>query len=322
MIISDKILYLRKKLGYTQEELAEQLNVSRQSISKWESAQSIPEISKIMAMAELFSVSTDYLLRDEIESLAEEPLSTAQADKGEVVTIEIANDFISAYAKHLRQIATGVFLCIFAAVPHLTLLALAESLLSEDVITAIGLCSTILLIAAAVGLFIYSGSLLEKYQYIMRGEFELSYNVSGILKEYRDLYLPQRTKNLILSVSLILLSAVSLMVSGVLFESERLHIMMAVLLLIAVAVAVFRLICGEGTKECYEILLFEGDFRKVTQKEKKKKETIEGIYWSLAVAIYLVWSFLTNDWHITWLVWPIAALLSTTLNLLWMNNEP
>ena len=58
MIISDKIIYLRKKQGLTQDELAEQLNISRQSVSKWESATSIPDVTKIMAMADLFSVPT------------------------------------------------------------------------------------------------------------------------------------------------------------------------------------------------------------------------------------------------------------------------
>ena len=68
MILADKIIDLRKRAGYSQEELAEQLGVSRQSISKWEGAQSIPDMNKILAMANLFGVSTDYLLRDEMEA--------------------------------------------------------------------------------------------------------------------------------------------------------------------------------------------------------------------------------------------------------------
>ena len=62
MILADKIMALRKKAGWSQEELAAQLNVSRQSVSKWESAQSTPDLQKIIRMAELFQVSTDYLL--------------------------------------------------------------------------------------------------------------------------------------------------------------------------------------------------------------------------------------------------------------------
>ena len=64
MTFSDKLIALRKKAGWSQEELAERLNVSRQSVSKWESAQSMPDIDKIVQLSSLFSVTTDYLLKD------------------------------------------------------------------------------------------------------------------------------------------------------------------------------------------------------------------------------------------------------------------
>ena len=69
MLLSEKIMSLRKRNGWSQEELAQQLGVSRQSVSKWESMASMPDIQKIMAMSELFGVSTDYLLKDELEEL-------------------------------------------------------------------------------------------------------------------------------------------------------------------------------------------------------------------------------------------------------------
>lgn len=64
MTFSDKLIALRKKAGWSQEELAERLNVSRQSVSKWESAQSMPDIDKILQLSSLFSVTTDCLLKD------------------------------------------------------------------------------------------------------------------------------------------------------------------------------------------------------------------------------------------------------------------
>ncbi len=69
MILADKIIGERKRLGLSQEELAEKLSVSRQAVSKWESAQSTPDLQRVLQMAELFEVSTDYLLKDEIEAL-------------------------------------------------------------------------------------------------------------------------------------------------------------------------------------------------------------------------------------------------------------
>jgi len=74
MILADKIINERKKNGWSQEELASKLSVSRQSVSKWEGAQAVPDLQKIIAMAEIFGVSTDYLLKDEIE--AEAPKTT------------------------------------------------------------------------------------------------------------------------------------------------------------------------------------------------------------------------------------------------------
>ena len=67
MNLSEKIIYERKKKGWSQEELADKLDVSRQSVSKWEGGLSIPEVEKIVKMAELFGVSTDYLLNYKVE---------------------------------------------------------------------------------------------------------------------------------------------------------------------------------------------------------------------------------------------------------------
>lgn len=68
MALSDKLYMLRKKSGLSQEQLAEQLSVSRQAISKWESGQSVPESEKLIAISNYFDVSLDYLLKDENEN--------------------------------------------------------------------------------------------------------------------------------------------------------------------------------------------------------------------------------------------------------------
>lgn len=64
MTLSNKLFTLRKKSGMNQEELAERLDVSRQAISKWENGESLPEITKLKMIADIFSVTTDFLLDD------------------------------------------------------------------------------------------------------------------------------------------------------------------------------------------------------------------------------------------------------------------
>ena len=67
MKLHDKIYELRKKEGLSQEALAEKLGVSRQSVSKWETGEATPEVSKLLSLSKLFGVTTDYLLDDEAE---------------------------------------------------------------------------------------------------------------------------------------------------------------------------------------------------------------------------------------------------------------
>ena len=71
MDFSERLLTLRKEMGLTQEQLAEKMNVSRQSISKWESGQAVPELEKIIALSTIFDVTTDYLLKpSEVDELS------------------------------------------------------------------------------------------------------------------------------------------------------------------------------------------------------------------------------------------------------------
>ncbi len=69
MALSEKLYSLRKKSGLSQEQLAEQLHVSRQAISKWESGQSVPESDKLIVISKYFNVSIDYLLKDNDEQI-------------------------------------------------------------------------------------------------------------------------------------------------------------------------------------------------------------------------------------------------------------
>ena len=79
MILADKIITLRKKAGWSQDELAQQLNVSRQSVSKWEGAQSMPDMERIVQLSRLFGVTTDYLLKDELEAEEYSPADNESA---------------------------------------------------------------------------------------------------------------------------------------------------------------------------------------------------------------------------------------------------
>ena len=125
MIFADKVVQLRKKSGWSQEELAEKLNVTRQSVSKWEGAQSIPDLEKILQLAQIFGVSTDYLLKDELA----EAEYTKSDDSSSVrrVSMEEANAFLQVKQATAGRIAFATFLCILSPICLFLLAAASET---------------------------------------------------------------------------------------------------------------------------------------------------------------------------------------------------
>ena len=124
MILADKIIRLRKKNGWSQEELADKMNVSRQAVSKWESAQSIPDLEKILQLGTLFGVTTDYLLKDDIE---DEEFTNESSDAAvKKINIEEANIYIEQRKKASWRIALATFLCILSPITLIVLSILSE----------------------------------------------------------------------------------------------------------------------------------------------------------------------------------------------------
>ena len=124
MILADKIIRLRKKNGWSQEELAEKMNVSRQAVSKWEAAQTTPDLEKILQLGNLFGVTTDYLLKDEIED--EEFTDGIDETPIRKITLAEANDYMKQRKDASVKIAIATFLCILSVIPLLLLGAISE----------------------------------------------------------------------------------------------------------------------------------------------------------------------------------------------------
>lgn len=126
MILADKIVSLRKKAGWSQEDLAEKLGVTRQSVSKWEGAQSVPDMDKVVMMSRLFGVSTDFLLKDELEE--ETPCAAAQDDDTPLrrVTMKQASAYLALRKAAAPKIAIATALCIISPVTLILLAGMSE----------------------------------------------------------------------------------------------------------------------------------------------------------------------------------------------------
>ncbi|MBR3126126.1 MAG: helix-turn-helix transcriptional regulator [Mogibacterium sp.] len=314
MILADKIIENRKKNGWSQEELADKLGVSRQSVSKWEGAQAVPDMKKILQMSEVFGVSTDYLLRDDME----EPQvpDTAPVDNGleetvREVSMEEANAFLEHNEKAASSISTGVMMCILSPVILILMGGLAEAekiSMNETIAEMAGTMILLVIIAAAVGIFLMTGMRGKQYEYLENLDIDTAYGVSGMAKERRAQYADKHSRLLIVGIMLCIIAAIPMLMLSMSNYSNNTDVLPiigvdAMLITIAVGVKMIVLTCIRH--DGYDKLLEEGDHTRLNKKAGK----YDGIYWGIALAVYLGWSFVTNRWESTWIVWPIAGVL-------------
>lgn len=310
MILADKIIKHRKMNGWSQEELAEKMNVSRQAVSKWEGAQSVPDLDKVLRLSQLFGVTTDYLLKDEVET---ETFTNEEAEPAaRKVSMEEANAYLAQRKKASVQIAFGTFLCILSPICMFLLGAASEMPsmgVSEGAAVSGGLIVLFLLVAAAVGIFILCGFRNEPFAFLEKEYFETEYGVTGMVKEKQKAYRNTYIQYNVIGILLCVLSPVPLF-AGVFTENEFLMVIMLCLLMVIVGAGVFFLVVAGVRWASMQRLLKDPEYVEFDKNGKRTlKSTVNTIYWALALAVYLGWSFVTNDWHITWVVWPVAGIL-------------
>ena len=317
MILADKIINLRKKNGWSQEELAEKLGVTRQSISKYEGAQSIPDLDKILKISEIFGVTTDYLIKDELE---EEEYAASQMQENESesdrsvhkVTMEMANEYLQIIDWSAGKTAFATMLCILSPIVLLMLGAMSEMPnyhISENAAAGIGICVLIVLIAIAVTIFILCGMKTKKYEYMEKEDIETAYGVSGMVKEKRDAYHSPYVTQLVIGITCCICSVIPLFGTLAVSESDFYMVSAVCMLLTLVAIGTYFIVRSAAKMNAMNQLLEEEDYTRQKKHENKKMSGPVTVYWLIATAIYLAWSFTTNDWDRTWIIWPVVGVL-------------
>lgn len=316
MILADKIIRLRKKNGWSQEELAEKMKVSRQAVSKWEAAQTTPDLEKILRLGNLFGVTTDYLLKDEIEN--EELTEGIDETPVRKVTLAEANDYMEHRKEASIKIAVATFLCILSIIPLLLLSALSELTplpISENTAVGIGVVFIFPIVAIAVIMFIRVGFQNAPYEFLEKETFETEYGVTGLAKdrqkEYRNTYVKYNYSGACICV----LSPVPL-IAGAFTENELLVVILLCVTVLLAGVGAMLFIVAGVRWASMQKLLREGEYSKKGKRKSQISETVGTICWLVATAVYLCWSFMTKDWHISWVVWPIVGILFVVVELI------
>ena len=304
-----QIRHLRTQSGMTQEELAGKLNVTRQAVSKWEGAQTIPDLEKILKLGELFGVTTDYLLKDEIEN---EEYTDGVSDPGiRKITLAEANEYLELRKIAAKRIAIATMLCIVAVIPLLLLSVASEYPSfgwSEELACGVGLVAMFPIVAVAVAIFIRVGFTNAPYEFIEKEPFETEYGVDGLVKDAQKKYRSTYVKYNYIGSCICVLSPIPFLSAAFTDNDFFTVVMLTITLLIAGIGAMFFIVSGVRWASMQK-LLKEGEYDPVEKKKSSFKETVGAIYWVVATAIFLGWSFITNDWHQSWIVWPIAGVL-------------
>ena len=321
MILADKIMTLRKKAGWSQEELASQLNVSRQSVSKWEGAQSIPDMDKVVQMSRLFGVTTDFLLKDELEM--EKPTQSVSLDEPPLrrVTMEEASSYLALRRAAAPKMALATFLCIISPVALLMLAAMSEISrfgISENAAAGIGLCVLLVLVAIGVALFLTCSAKVRDFAFLEEEPFETEYGVSGMVKERKQDFAPVYTRLNIIGTVLCILSAVPLFITMCMETADIVYVAAVCLLLIIAGIGCIAFVYCSTINSAMERLLEEGDYTRQQKSRRSVKGAVSTIYWLLVTAVFMWYTFGPSgngQAKYSWFIWAIAGVLYAAVML-------
>jgi len=154
--------------------------------------------------------------------------------------------------------------------------------------------------------------------------FESEYGVSGLVRERQKAYRSTYVKYNSIGVCLCVLSPVPLL-GGAFTEQALLTVLLLCVTLLTVGIGVMLFIVAGVRWASMQRLLREGEFSEKGKRKNRIGEAVGTAYWLLATAVYLCWSFVSDAWHMTWIVWPVAGILfgvvELVCNLLLDPNE-
>ena len=249
MILSEKITELRKRQGLSQEEFGAEIGVSRQAVSKWEMAQTTPDLNKILAMSELFGVPTDFLLKDEYDlSFLENdhPNNTADYNenasnasgtisndsgtfsKDNMIELQEVQEYLDTKKKNAKSFVLAIFLFFISPFPGIIL-----SLFSEKLAVLGAIIQIIVLIIMAV-ILILSFQKLTPYKHLSKENAELGFGVRGAVEESRKTFDRTFLLGIIIGVVSLLAAVIPMMTVSVFNSESNLVIIISAMIMLLI----------------------------------------------------------------------------------------
>lgn len=302
-----------------------------QSVSKWESGTSIPELDKIVKMSEIFHVSTDYLLKEDILSQEIEPsknllnanymITTEPELRGGViekteheVSDDEAGSFMETVKSTASKLAFGVVLCIWSPICLLLLTGISEynGYISENIAGGLGVTILLLFVASGVGILIFYGMRLSKYEYLEKENIRISPETRTFVSLKKEDYTSVYRTSVVTGTMLCICSTIPLLLSSFFASGkakELILISCVCILLAIVSIGVYCFMRFGAVQESYDKLLEEGDYTREKKVINKTISLFSWIYWCLLAAIYVAVSFQTKAWNMTWVIFAAGGIL-------------
>ena len=316
MTFSEKISALRKQKGWSQEELAEKLMVTRQAVSKWESAQSMPDLDKLVQLSEALGVSTDYLLKDEQAQSAPVPATAEQTVKPRHVTQEEARRYLQLQMAAIPKTTLGVALCVWSPIALIGLPVLRSTLnwgFPEEICSGIGLCVLLVMVAAGVALLLTAGGTLREFEYLEREPIETDNGAREqalhMQREMASFCTRQNTIGVVLCILSVLPLFALMCVPGV---PDGYYSLAVCALLLLVGIACLLLVRTGSMRGAVDKLLEQGDYTRENKAKSRFVGAVSAAYWLVVTAAFLFYTFGPNgngQPQYSWFIWAIAGVL-------------
>ena len=233
-----------------------------------------------------------------------------------VVDLDEATDYIETQDQYRPGIANGVALIILGVAFWMLLMGLSDGPLpiSLEITSVVGLAFLLIAIAGAVYIFIKNGSEMSKYDYLEKEPFTLSPRASTFLVEKRKELQTVQPSKIAINVLLYIIAVIPIIL-GSLMNQHWTFIGLATALVI-VAIATRQIIIVGGASTPYAVIFQEEEYE-VTKKADSRLQALSQVYWMLITGLFLGYSFITGNWGISWVIWPIAGLLFGMIQVIW-----
>lgn len=235
MIFSEKITELRKRTGLSQEQFGDKIGVSRQAVSKWEMAQSVPDINKVMSIADFFGVPVDFLLKDELnlDDLETKPIPVSSPDTvRKVITLEETQNFFAARKRTGRMVILAIFLSFVSPITGMFL-----TLAGNEKLTILGVIIEVIFLLAVAIIIVFAVWGEKRFKYFKEPDREIDYGVKGVAEDCINDFDRTRLIGIISGIVLLVMSVVPMMICAVLTDTNNILILLAAVLMLLMVAA-------------------------------------------------------------------------------------